>query len=106
MRNTLRFVAGFLLAILLAASVLSAGGAGYALLKEAVQSRGDSERFEAGLRHYTDRLVSTSNGNWELIQSPHPVLEIGAFLIDALVVAAVCGTLLRRIFPTRRPSAA
>jgi hypothetical protein len=76
--------------ILAALVVLPAGivalASTYGLLRSALPSPHNLAAFEGRLRHFTDRLVTTSDGDWRWIPHPHPIrVTMAVWFIAAAV---------------------
>jgi len=108
MRYVLRFVLGLVSALVCAASLLVVLLLGYTLLKEGIASKGDRDQFEAAIRHYTDELRFDDDGNLRIDQAAHPIAQVTATCLGAMLLAVGSGWILRRMIPSaeRRDSRA
>lgn len=65
---------------------------------------GDSELFEARMRHYVERLDLTPEGTLGLVAEQNPVTQVIAVVTLSWLVALGCGIALRRITTIRHDS--
>lgn len=101
LRQLLHFTTGLLLAILFAMAAMTALAGTFVLGKDAIEAKGDAARFEARVRHYTDRLEQARDGALVLRRAAHPVAELVGSVAIAWLLAIGLGLLLRRL--QRRP---
>lgn len=102
MRETLRFTCGLVLALMLSAATISAVGLTWITVKDAVQSGGSLESFEAAIRHYSDRVEMDDEGI-RLIRARHPfLLHFGMLAVCWIAMLAIAAT-LRRLLRARQP---
>ena len=94
----MRFAAGFLLALVFAAALLSSLGMTFQLVMHAVECRGDWGCFEAHMRHYSDRFEVTADGSFVSYSVPHPVRSFVIMLVVAWVVTMLVALALHRLF--------
>ena len=100
MKQAFKFVLGFALALIFAASAVFSAGVTLRTVMDAVQSGGSLEKFEAHIRHYSDRLETSPDGIG-LIRVSHPfVLHFGMLSLSWVgTVASAAG--LRYLFLRR-----
>lgn len=71
MMQCVSFVLGLVVALIFAASAMCAAGVTLVTVKDAVQSGGSLEKFEAQIRHYSDGFETRSEGI-RSIRASHP----------------------------------
>ena len=102
MRHVLRFVVGLISALVCAASLLVLFLIGFIILKEGIAAKGDTEQFEAAIRHYTDELRLDKEGNLRIDQAAHPIAQVTATGLGAMLLAMASGWNVRRMTPSAR----
>lgn len=102
MRETLRFTSGLALALMLSAATLSAVGITWITVKDAVQSGGSLESFEAAIRHYSDRIEVDDQGI-RFIRARHPFLLHFGMLALCWVATVAIAAALRHLLRDRQP---
>jgi hypothetical protein len=99
MNHALRFFLGLVLALLFAAAAVAAVTMTFLTVKDAVQSDGSLETFEARVRHYSEGLAVDANG-WRVFRVAHPIaLHFGMLALSWLLTFG-CAMGLRSLLRT------
>ena len=101
MRRFLTFVTGLGLALIFAGASVSALAITFLTVKDALESNGSLETFEAHIRHYSDRLVMDETGIY-MIRAPHPFAYHFGMLALCWVVAVLSFVGLRYLLRAGR----
>ena len=71
MKRALVFAIGLVVALIFAGATVAALSGTFLTVKDAIEAEGSLEKFEAHLRHYSDRWVVDETGFYT-IRTPHP----------------------------------